>query len=221
MSNRNLKIAIIAVLFILLHVIAFAIPMEKSAAFWITYGFTFVAFIAQFIVWRIGFTGVISLNSKFLGIPLIYLATVYLAIQIVFFIVSIFATDLSPWIALIINALITGIFTMIILAVLLGRNTVDSVETRVKEKVYYIKSLQVDVEMLATREADPKNKEALVKLAEQVRFSDPMSHDSLAGLEADISRHVSLLKGNEDKLAGIEEIGHLLTERNKKCKLLK
>lgn len=221
LNNRNLKIAIICTLFILLNVIAFVIPLEKGGSFWITYGFTIVAFLSQFVVWRIGFTGVKSHKSKFLGIPLIYLATVYLIIQIVVFAIFVVANDISPWIAIILNVLITGIFLMIILSTLLGRNEVDRVETKVGEKVYYIKSLQAKVEMLALREENAVYKNALNVLAEKIRFSDPMSHESLSELEAEILQNVEQLKRVEDKLSGIEEVEHLLIERNKMSKLLK
>lgn len=220
-SNRNLRIAIIVTLFILLNVIAFVIPLEKGSTFWITYGFTAVAFLSQFVVWRIGFIGVKSHKIIFLGIPLIYLATMYLVIQIALFVIFIIANDISPWIAIILNVLVTGVFLVIILSTLLGRNEVDRIETKVNEKVFYIKSLQAKVEMLALREENPPHKHALNALAEQVRFSDPMSHASLSELEAEISRNVEQLKRVDDKLLGIEEVEYLLTERNKMCKLLK
>lgn len=221
LNNRNLKIAIIVTLFLLLNVIAFVIPLGKGSSFWITYGFTVVAFVSQFVVWRIGFIGAQSPKTKFLGIPLIYLSTVYLVIQIALFIIFIVANDLSPWITIILNVLIAGIFLMIILSTLLGRNEVNRVETKVNQKVYYIRSLQAKIEMLAVREENPIYKQALNALAEKVRFSDPMSHASLSELEAEMLKGVEQLKQADDKLTKIEKIEYLLIERNKMCKILK
>ena len=220
-NNRNLKIAIISILFIILNVIAFVIPIEKGNSFWITYGFTIIAFLSQIVVWRISFIGVESHKTKFLGIPLIYLTTVYLIIQIVLFAFIIVASNVPTWITIILNILVTGIFLMIILSTLIGRNEVDRIEVKVSEKVYYIKSLQAKIEMLALREKDPTQKQALDKLAQKVRFSDPMSHESLSELELEISQNVDQLKQVDDMLPRIEEIEYLLTERNKMCKLLK
>ena len=75
--------------------------------------------------------------------------------------------------------------------------------------------------MLAETETDAETKAALKKLAEKVRFSDPMSHEMLGELESRISAKVEEMKTATDKKALIEEVATLLTERNKKCKILK
>ena len=94
-------------------------------------------------------------------------------------------------------------------------------EEKVEKKVFYIKSLQVDIEMLASAERDADTKAALTKLAEKIRFSDPMSSEVLAELEAEITAKVKELKTAENKAAIITVLDLLLTERNKKAKLLK
>lgn len=85
----------------------------------------------------------------------------------------------------------------------------------------YIKSLQVDVEMLAFAETNTDTKAALTKLAEKIRFSDPMSNEALADLEAEITAKVKELKTDENKFEIITIIDSLITERNKKAKILK
>ena len=91
----------------------------------------------------------------------------------------------------------------------------------VEKKVFYIKSLQVDAEMLANTETDPEVKVALTKLAEAIRFSDPMSNEVLADIEAEIAAKVKELKTAENKAEIIKVLDSLITERNKKAKLLK
>ena len=75
--------------------------------------------------------------------------------------------------------------------------------------------------MLASTETDTDTKAALTKLAEKIRFSDPMSNDFLANLEAEISAKVKELKTAENKAEIITVLDSLVTERNKKAKLLK
>ena len=94
-------------------------------------------------------------------------------------------------------------------------------EEKVEKKVFYIKALQVDIEMLASTETDSDTKAALTKLAEKIRFSDPMSNEVLAELEAEITAQVKELKTAEDKAEIITVLDSLITERNKKAKLLK
>ena len=102
-----------------------------------------------------------------------------------------------------------------------GRGEIERVETKVKQKVFYIKSLQVDVELLAKNESDSEVKAELEKLAEKIRFSDPMSLPELGAIEKDIADKTNGLKTAVDKLTVITEIDALLAERNAKIKILK
>ena len=58
-------------------------------------------------------------------------------------------------------------------------------------------------------------------LAEKLRYSDPMSDETLAALEREIADKVNVLKTTADKTQSAAEIALLLDERNKKCKILK
>lgn len=49
-KNNSKGYLILGILFILVSVIAFAVPAAKTAAFWISYAFTVVAFAAQLII---------------------------------------------------------------------------------------------------------------------------------------------------------------------------
>ena len=65
------------------------------------------------------------------------------------------------------------------------------------------------------------------KVYEAVRYSDPMSNEALAGVEAQITLKVSELVDAIEKSdielvkKTVREIVILLNDRNKKCKLLK
>ena len=98
---------------------------------------------------------------------------------------------------------------------------IERIEVKVQKKVFYIKALQVDVELLADAEKDEAVKTELLALAKKIRFSDPISSEKLAALEEQITEKVGELKSATDKLPLINTIVMLLAERNKKCKLLK
>lgn len=55
----------------------------------------------------------------------------------------------------------------------------------------------------------------LLKLAEAMRFSDPMSNASLADIEAEIAGKVATLKTVNNKVTAIAEVKLLLAERGK------
>ena len=75
--------------------------------------------------------------------------------------------------------------------------------------------------MVAEREPDSAVKQKILKLAEKVRYSDPISSDEPSELEKKISDKVKELNTVDDKLAVVDEINLLLLERNKKCKIYK
>ena len=220
-KNKGMAYAVLSIAFVLFNVIAFAIPTAKTATFWIAYAFSTVAFVSQIAIWKFAFKGADTLKSKFLGIPLISVGITYLIVQIIAFAVFMALPLTASWIALVVCALILGISAICMIGTETGREEINRVEEKVKKKVFYIKSLQVDVEMLASAERDTDTKAALTKLAEKIRFSDPMSNETLADLEAEITTKVKELKTAENKAEIITVLDSLITERNKKAKLLK
>ena len=220
-KNKSMAYAVLAIAFVLFNVIAFAIPTAKTATFWVAYVFAAVAFVSQIAIWKFAFKGADTLKSKFLGIPLISVGVTYLIIQLIAFAVFMALPLAASWIALVVCALILGISAICLIGTETGREEINRVEEKVEKKVFYIKSLQVDVEMLANAETDADTKAALTKLAEKIRFSDPMSNDALADLEAEITTKVKELKTAENKAEIITVLDSLITERNKKAKLLK
>lgn len=220
-KNKGMAYAVLAIAFGLFNVIAFAIPTAKTATFWIAYAFTAVAFASQIAIWKFAFKGTDTLKSKFLGIPLISVGITYLIIQIIAFAVFMVLPLTASWISIVVCALILGISTICLIGTETGREEINRVEEKVEKKVFYIKSLQVDIEMLASAERDADTKAALTKLAEKIRFSDPMSNEALTDLEEEISAKVKELKTAENKLEIITVLDSLIVERNKKAKLLK
>ena len=220
-KNKGMAYAVLAIAFVLFNVIAFAVPTAKTATFWIAYVFAAVAFALQIAIWKFAFKGADTLKSKFLGIPSISVGITYLIIQIIAFAVFMALPLTASWIAIVVCALVLGISTFCLIGTETGREEINRVEEKVEKKVFYIKSLQVDVEMLASTETDSDTKAALTKLAEKIRFSDPMSNEVLANLEAEITAKVKELKTAENKAAIITVLDSLITERNKKAKLLK
>ena len=220
-KNKGTAYAVLAIAFVLFNVIAFAVPTAKTATFWVAYAFTVIAFASQIAIWKFAFKGADTLKSKFLGIPLISVGITYFIVQIIAFAIFMALPLTASWIALVVCALILGISAICLIGTETGREEINRVEEKVEKKVFYIKSLQVDIEMLASAERDADTKAALTKLAEKIRFSDPMSNEALAELEAEISAKIKELKTAENKAEIITVLDSLIVERNKKAKLLK
>lgn len=221
MKKKVMAYAVLAIAFALFNVIVFAVPTEKTATFWIAYAFSVVAFALQMGVWEFAFKGADTLKSKFLGIPLISVGTQYLVVQVVAFAVFMAFPLLPTWVPIVVCALILGVSAICLIGTETGREEINRVEEKVEKKVFYIKSLQVDVELLAESESDPEIKTELIKLAAKIRFSDPMSSEALSDIEEAIVNKVRELKTAEDKLEVIAAISALVAERNKKVNILR
>ena len=220
-KNTKRAYIILGIAFVLFNVIAFAVPTAKTATFWIAYAFTVIAFALQIGTWSAAFKADDTLKSKFLGIPIIHVGIIYLAFQLIAFAVFMIFPIIPSWIAIIVCALILGVSAICLISTDTAKDEIARVEEKVNRKVFYIRELQVDVEMLEEEEQNPETKMALQKLAEKIRYSDPMSSETLVDLETRIMEKVTTLKITDNKLKIIAELDSLLTERNKKAKILK
>ena len=220
-KNNLMSYLALGIVFALFNVIAFVIPTDKTATFWTAYAFSVVAFAVQIPLWKIALGKKDSLKSKFLGIPVVHVGITYLIIQLIAFAVFMILPTLPVWLAVVVCAIILAISALCAIAGQAGANEISRLEEKIKVKRAFIQFLQTDIEMLVERETDAEIKAALSKLVEKVRFSDPMSHEMLSELESRISAKVEKMKTAADKKALIAEVTTLLTERNKKCKILK
>lgn len=220
-KNKWISYLALGVVFALFNVIAFVIPTYETATFWTAYAFSVVAFAVQIPLWKIAFGKKDTIKSKYLGIPIIHVGVISLIIHLIAFIVFMIVSTLPAWLAVVVYVIILAISALCVIADQAGTNEIDRVEEKVKVKRAFIAFLQTDIEMLVESEPDAEIKAALKELAEKVRFSDPMSHKMLGELESKITAKVEEMKNTTDKKAVIREIELLLTERNKKCKILK
>ena len=220
-KNSTKGYVLLGILFALVSIIAFAVPTAKTATFWIAYVFTAAAFAAQIGIWKTALGKEGTLKSKFLGFPVVHIGIVYAIIQVIAFAVFLFAPTLPTWSAIVVCPIIAGLSAVCMISADAGRNEIERVEAKVQNKVFYVREMQADIELLADNESDAAVKTALTHLAEKIRFSDPRSNEQLADLENKISIKAAELKTASSKLEIITELNSLLDERNKKCKILK
>jgi len=213
--------AVLGIVFVLFNVIAFVVPTAKTPTFWVAYAFSVIAFVVEAFVIK-AFAGKDDVpKSRFLGFPSLHVGIVYLIVQLIAFAVFMAIPIIPTWIAIIVCALILGISIICMISAKAAVNEIQRIDQKVSAKVFYIRSLQADIETLAVAESNVEIKEALQHLAKSIKFSDPMSNELLADLEKKITEKVDELKISTDKVSIIKELELLIVERNKKCKILK
>ena len=103
----------------------------------------------------------------------------------------------------------------------------QSIDEKVKVKTAFIKTLTVDAQTLLSRAKSEPVKAACKKVFEAVRYSDPMSADSLSDVESRIRTEFdsftdAVISDNADAATvSADELLTLLKERNSKCKMEK
>ncbi len=212
---------------IVFHVIAFAFPFERTRGFWIEYVCSALAIILFLGVTAAFCIRETPMKSKFLDWPVLYVSYVLLIVQLcVGF--AVMALPMIPyWAALIVSALILGGGAILILTVKPSADEIERVGESVSSKVNYIQRIYAKTDVMAKNAGDKALSGELKKLAEDIRFSDPMSNGELYEMECEIEREVDKLGeilARADYGAApekIREIRQVLQERNIKCKMLK
>ena len=104
---------------------------------------------------------------------------------------------------------------------------VERIDEKVKTQTFFIKSLTIDAETLMASAKDEAIKAECRKVAEALRYSDPMSSDALASVESAINikfadLQIAVQANNKEKsLAVADELIILIGDRNRKCTMLK
>lgn len=212
---------ILAIVLIVFVIVAFVAPFEKAPVFWASFVFGFLAICFQIPLWNKALSGE-SLKSKFLGFPVLHVGIAYLVIQLIVSIIMMAVPGIPLWITIIVDVVILAISCTLVTSGGVARTAIEETEERIQEKTSFFKDLRADVDVLLSKETDTEIKEALRKLSDEIRFSDPMSNSALESIEAEISEKLtSISAAGDSKINLITEISGLIKQRNIKCKALK
>ena len=232
MSKNRIRFYVsLAIIFAVFSVIAFVVPFEHNAVFWLSYVFAAVAALVQIYSYpkAFDFEGH-DVRSKFYGFPLARLTTIYLiaqlALSLLFMILGKFV-EIKTWIPVVLYAVLLGVFAIGFIAADSMKEEVERQDTVHKARVDTMRALQSKSLFIASQCDDSETKKALNKLAESFRFSDPVSSDALNDIEATLGALVDELQSavlEKDNAAAqtlCAKVEATLADRNRMCKLNK
>lgn len=219
---------VLALLFAVYSLIVLAVPLAKGGIFWLTYLFTAVAFGVQTYVFKLSFEKEAGAKSKFYGFPIARVGVLYLAVQLVLGLVFMALAAVAPvWLAFVLYLALLAAAAVGVIATDAIRDEVERQDTQLKKDVATMRALQSKAAALPARCEDTTAKAALEKLAEEFRYSDPVSAPALTDLETDMAATMEELSAavtdgdNAAVLALCKKISATLAERNRLCKLNK
>lgn len=219
---------VLGVVLVVYNVLAFALPFPKTAVFAVSYLFTMIAILAQIYVIRTAFYRGEGVKSKFYGFPIAKLGVIYLAVQLIAGLVFMALGLIVPvWLPLALYVVLLGIAAAGFVAADAARDEVVRQEVKLEKDVSRMREFQAKGRALVTLNQVPEAARPLEKLAENLRFSDPVSSEALTEIEdqlaeclAQLQEAVSAQK-TEQILSVCQEAEHILAERNQLCKLSK
>ena len=219
---------VLGVVLVVYNVLAFALPFPKTAVFAVSYLFTMIAILAQIYVIRTAFYRGEGVKSKFYGFPIAKLGVIYLAVQLIAGLVFMALGLIVPvWLPLALYVVLLGIAAAGFVAADAARDEVVRQEVKLEKDVSRMREFQAKGRALVTLNQVPEAARPLEKLAEDLRFSDPVSSEALTEIEdqlaeclAQLQEAVSAQK-TEQILSVCQEAERILAERNQLCKLSK
>ena len=228
MKNSTRSLIIIAIALVVFSVIAFAIPFAHTTAFWAAYGFGALAFLFQLYIFKVSFATDGDAKSRFYGFPIAWLGVYYLVAQLIVSVIEMGLAKVIPTgVAVAINVLLLALAVVGCITVDAMRDEIIRQDGALKKNVGNMRELQSLSAAVVGQCADASLKPTLQKLADEFRYSDPVSSDNTIDLEADMRSQLgdiqqALIEGDMDgakklcaKLAGS------LTERNRICSVSK
>ncbi len=227
-KKSKMSAAILALVFLTYNLVLFiATGFDHFASFWVSYVFVLIAFISLACVSSLlGAKGML-LRDWLFGYPIIKHGVIYMVVE---FIVSIIfmAADTDEWkLAFVVQFLLLAVYLVFAVSCFLAKETIQEIEKKVAVKTQTIRLLYAEMYTAAQGCTDETLKPVLEKLAEELRYSDPMSNEALADLEARLGNVVGevkklVLSGHFDIAKQYcVTVANLIVERNQKCKALK
>lgn len=217
-------IVALAVALVLYILIAFLIPFVHTATFWVSFVFTLIAFAVVAVAIYIAFIKNPNARSRFYGFPIAKIGVVYGAVQMIAGLVFMALAAFAPvWVAVLVYAIALGAAVIGLVSAEAVVSEIHVQDSKLKKDVALMRALQSKVNQMASHSEGADIK----ALADEFRYSDPVSSDALAEVERDLSAAVdelqsAVIDGDAEAVAQLcRKASTVLAERNRLCKLNK
>ena len=167
-----------------------------------------------------------NLQKMFYNLPLLTVSRTGLILMLVAGSAAMAIPYLPSWLGAVICMLILAFNAIAVIKAAWAADTAEKVDEKVKLQMAFIKNLTVEAESILARAKSEPVKAECKKVYEAVRYSDPMSNETLSVIEAKITVKVdefATAVGADDAEKAKEiadDIIILVGDRNKKCKAL-
>lgn len=223
-QNQKRQIVLLCIVLGILHIVVLFVPLQRSFLFWLAYLCDFIAILAQFPIMSLAFKNGEDAKSRFYGFPIARVGMLYLAIQFVAgMLVMLFSRWLSLWFVILLFAAIIAFCGIGVIGADITRDKIEQIEYDTYVNTQTMKNFYAVVKQLSAQYAYAP----LRQFAEELRYSDPVSHDGLQEVEQRLKQSIVYLQdvlhqGDSKQIdQAIRQAMVILEERNILCKQLK
>lgn len=225
MKKESLRGYILLAFVLVIYLVA-TIPFPKTVVFWIAFSFSLLAVFSQLYTMRVlKNDGKASIKDRFYEFPLMRVSVLYLILQIgVSILLMLFSEKVPVFAAVLIEVILMALAAVGCFAVEAAGREVIRQETEIKRELAKMEELQEQIRRLIAQCDEGKLEEILQRLAEEVRYSNPVSNDSSEEIEEEITVLFSEIEERilDDDLENVEALCYrmrgLLRERDRICK---
>ena len=214
----------LCVLLLLYILLAFLIPFPKTAVFWLSFGFTLVAFAVTGWALYTAFLEKPEATSRFYGFPIARIGVIYGGGQLVCGLAFMALGKWIPtWLAVLVYAAMLGAAVIGLMGAETVVDTIQNQDQKLKQDVRFMRELQSKVNQMAAQCSLPEVKQ----FCENIRYSDPVSSEALAEIDLDLSAavdnlQIAIVDGDNIAIRQLaQKADNVLSERNRLCKLNK
>lgn len=214
----------LGVLLVMYILVAFLIPFVHTATFWVSFVLTLVAFGVMAASIYIAFVKNPNAKSRFYGFPIAKIGAIYGLVQLVAGFIFMALSQWAPvWATVLVYAIALGAAVIGLVSAEAVVSEIHVQDAKLKKDVSLMRSLQSKVNQIAAQSENAEIK----ALADEFRYSDPVSNDAIADADADLAAVVDELQsayvdGDSEAVAKLcRKASALLAERNRLCKLNK
>lgn len=228
MKRQGRLLAVLGIILVAINIIAFAIPFPKTVSFWISDVFVILAIMAQILFNYIAYGKADTVRSKVYGFPIVRVGISYLrAVLICACIITIVSSVINQfptWISVVVYVFLTGAAGIGLIATDHSREIAEHIDETTENDTAFMRKLYREANALTKYSNDPDIRKILVKMAENIRYSDPVSSLALKSQEQLMYSTFQIIREvtqQEDKLklqTYSELFNKQLVERNSMCK---
>ena len=219
---------IISIITVAFSAIVFAVPFHRTSVFWVAYLSGVIAILFQVYIFVSSFSSSDDARSKFYGFPIARLGVYYLLAQLSISIVEIVLANIIPlWLVLLVNVVLLAFALIGCITAETMRDEIVRQDKQIKESISKMRELQSFSASIANQCYDKKLKSIVDKIAEDFRYSDPVTSEKTFELESDMLEELktvqqAVVDGDVDAAEKLSsKLLASLAERNRICSISK